>query len=107
MNQYPMLVYRVPGQHQCKGGTYKYASVNNDDELRNMIGIGWFPSLGEAINGRLVKEPTKLESIPNDDAPPSRQEIEAKLQELGIEYNPKLNNSQLLKKIDKALKGKD
>lgn len=47
---FPSLVYRCPGNHQCKGGTYSYKPVNDYEELAEAIKSGWHETLWDAIN---------------------------------------------------------
>lgn len=48
---FPTLVYRTPGTHQCAGGTYDCIGANTQDHLEALFGEGWFLSLPEAVAG--------------------------------------------------------
>ena len=46
---FPCLVYRCPGEHQCPGGTYGFKQVKTYEELGDSLKDGWFETLPEAI----------------------------------------------------------
>ena len=47
--KFPNMVYRCPGSHHCKGGSFDYASVRNEAELHQKLADGWFVTLPEAM----------------------------------------------------------
>lgn len=51
--QFPALVYKNNGPHQRAGGTYDHKSVEDEAEFDASLTDGWFPSLPEAIEGKL------------------------------------------------------
>ena len=51
MMKYPSFVYKCPGPHSCKGGSFDYKQVKNDEQLKDLLEKGWFPTLEIAING--------------------------------------------------------
>lgn len=51
--QFPALVYKNNGPHQRAGGTYDHKSVEDEAEFDASLTNGWFPSLPEAIEGKL------------------------------------------------------
>lgn len=53
--KFPTLVYKCPGAHARKGGTYDYTQVNNDAEMADKLVSGWFETLPEAIEGKPVE----------------------------------------------------
>lgn len=87
--EYPNFVYKVPGLHQCAGGTYSFKPVNGDDELNAAIADGWFMSIVDAQS--------KVEYI--SDAPPTREELEVKAAELGIKFDGRTTDKKLLSLI--------
>jgi hypothetical protein len=95
---FPRLVYKCPGQWQCHGGTYTSAAVENETELKASLAAGWFASLEEAING----ESASVEDS-DDDAPPTRAELEEKARELGIKFDGRTSDKKLLANISAAL----
>ena len=59
--KFPNLVYKCPGIHQCNGGTYEYLSVQNDEQLKAALILGWFSTLENAIEGVEPKVEPKVE----------------------------------------------
>lgn len=51
--QFPALVFKNSGPHQRAGGTYDHKSVEDEAEFDVALSDGWFPSLPEAIEGKL------------------------------------------------------
>lgn len=105
------IVYKTPGPHQRPGGTFDYKGTSNAEEHEEALKSGWFPSLAEAVAGKLdekkVEAPVdtgELETL-GDAAPPTRPELEQKAKELGISFNKKTTDEQLVKLIEKALGG--
>ncbi len=115
--QFPNLVYKTPGPHKCKGGSYGYRQVNNLAELQLAIDDGFYPTKELAINPPECfswadygcEQPLETapeapqDKTPEDDAPPTRDELEAKAKELGISFNGNTKDTTLMTKIDEAL----
>lgn len=95
--KYSDIVYRCPGPHQRKGGTFDCRGVNSAEDHEQARQDGWFDTLPEAIAGKAsLKELT-----PND--PPTRKELEQKATELNIKFDKKMSDEVLSKKIFDAL----
>ncbi len=102
--EYPALVYKDKGPHQRAGGTYDHKLVETDQEFDAALADGWFPTLPEAIEGKLVAQEGTLGLTNTDDQgqdqakdnePPTRAELEAKAVELGIKFGAKTTDKQL------------
>ncbi len=104
---FPTIVYKDGGPHQRPGGTYSYVGAQDNAAFDRLIGEGWFPSLTEALAGKVVAEPgSGRESKPEieeDNSPPTREEIEKKAKELGIKVHHKHTDQTLLGKIKEKL----
>lgn len=113
--KFPNLVYRCPGTHHCRGGTYDYHPVNDDAELSALIKDGWYPTLpfaqdpgGFDLNNWLKQE--GIISIDDTRTPDhslnalSRFDLIAKARELGISFNKKTKDETLKERIADALK---
>lgn len=96
--QFPTLVYKGKGSHSRAGGTYEYAAANCHEELEAKLNDGWFATLPEAIDDN---DNAELKS--DDNAPPTRKELEAKAKELGIKFAHKTNDTELSAAINLAL----
>lgn len=95
----PTLVYRCPGPHSRPGGTYAYLPVASEDALAKALAAGWFRSLPEAVAGK-HDEPEAAE-VPEDDAPPTRAELEQRAGELGIKVDGRWSDARLGAEIAK------
>lgn len=73
--KFPTLVYKTPGSHDYKGGTFEYKGVDTEAELVHFIADGWFLSLPEAIAG--YHDESKLENLTLEtpDAPPAIKRV--------------------------------
>lgn len=102
------ILYRGQGPHQRKGGGFSTLGVKSQEELDVALADGWFMTLPEAIDAHDNKAAPKAEVKPDpiqDNAAPTRAEIEAKCEELGIKVHHKHSDATLLAKIEQALKG--
>ena len=97
--EFPTLVYRCPGNHQRPGGTYSYRQVSDDAGLTSALAEGWFATLPEAIIGKSVATEEEVQ----DDAPPTREELEAKATELQIKFDGRTSDKALRDRIAAAL----
>lgn len=101
--EFPRLVFKDKGDQLRHGGTYSSLLVESEAEYRIALDNGWFGGLIEATNA--VNKPAAGLVLPSDNAPPSREEMEAKAKELGIAFHPSIGDNNLLKKINDSLKG--
>ena len=92
--EFPTLVYKDGGPHQRPGGTYDYRSVIDEAGMAAALADGWHTSLSEAVHP--VHEA-------DDNAPPTREELEAKATELGIKFDGRTSDKSLAAKIQSAL----
>lgn len=114
---FPRFVFKNGGPEQRAGGTYSHKLVNDQEEMDAALAEEWSATLPEAIEGRQpipeahpvvlvhTEEIAPLETIPEDDAPPTRAELEAKCTELGLKFDRRMSDKTLSKLIDKALEG--
>lgn len=104
----PTLVYRSPGSHFAHAGaTYDYAPAVGAQELEAKLAAGWHPTLEAAVAAG--KKPTVKTSpipgekaIPDDNAPPTRAELEAKANEMGLQFDGRISDSKLRKLVESA-----
>jgi len=89
-DQFPTIVYKGKGPYSRAGGTYDYASANDQDELDAKLNEGWFATLPVAIDANDNPQPVSA-----DDAPPTRSELEAKAAELGIKFDGRTTDKKL------------
>lgn len=118
--EYPALVYRCPGaQFGPNGTTYDAIGVEDDAQLCAALAQGWSKSLVEAVAIYLgAPDESVADSVPDVDAaeaeeksagdeiaPPTREELEQKANELGIKFDGRTTDRKLLEKIEEALRG--
>lgn len=100
--KFPVLVYKTPGRFRFRNGkTYRYASMTCQEELDSYLGDGWHLSKEDAILGKKVEAPI-IEPV-DDNAPPTREEMQAKATELGLKFDGRTSDRKLLKMIADAL----
>lgn len=103
MLSFPTILYKVPGPHSGPGFTYAYAGASDQKTYDALKAQGWHDSLPEAVSPPAV-EPTAPEvASPADDAPPTRAELEAKANELGVKFDGRTSDALLLTRINAAL----
>lgn len=84
-----------------------YKLTHNESEYNESLKSGWFGYYDEAMAQREeVKSEGRNELKEEDNATPTREEIEAKCTELGIAFDGRMKDATLLKKIEEALYGK-
>jgi len=114
MTEFPALVYKATGKHVRPNGTYDFTGVSNAEDLAQKLSEGWFESLDAAVEALKpktfaeipVSEAAKPVSEPvlDDNAPPTRQELEAKATELGIKFDGRYSDKRIASLIEEALK---
>ncbi len=87
---FPRLVYR---------SATEYMLVQSQDAHASALAAGWFASVPECAAGTSAEQP----SAEDDTAPPTREELEAKATELGIEVDGRWGLARLLREIDAAI----
>ena len=99
--KYPTIVYKLGGTHRApKGKTYAYQACESLDQFNDLKAKGWCATLAEAMGDK----PAEPQEPPQDNEPPTRAEIEAQCDELGIKHDGRNSDETLLAKIAEALK---
>lgn len=97
----PTMLYKHPGAHEIHGDKFDYVVVD-DHEVDQAKKDGWSLTTTEAK--AKTKAPAKsAEAVADDNAPPTREELEAKATELGIKFDGRTSDSKLGGLIAKAL----
>ena len=109
MSEFPTIVYRVPGPNAGPGHTWASLGVADQEAMSKAIADGWHPTLPAAVEAWRsppVRAIPPLTPEPVDDnAPPTRAEMEQKARELGIKFDGRTGDKTLLRKIEEALNG--
>ena len=113
-------LYKVPGKIRLKSGTsYSVLEVFDKRSLANSLDRGWHPTLEAAVaasKGITPKEAPQaaaiveaeapvVDTVPEDNAPPTRAELEEKARELGVKFDGRTGDKLLLRRINEALEG--
>jgi hypothetical protein len=102
------MMYRCPGElrHITRGFLYDQRQHADADKAK---AEGWFDSLEEAAG--LVPPAPESMALPfvpvDDDAPPTRAEMIAQAEKLGIDVDKRWGDKRLMAEIDKATEAKD
>lgn len=97
--QFPTMLYRCPGLHQCPGGTFSTIGAADQTAFDQHVAAGWHPTMPEAM---APKKPVVV--VASDNAPPTRAELETKAKELGIAFDGRTGDKTIAGKIADALK---
>lgn len=102
MTDFPTILYRTPGPHKKpRGVTYAYKGAADQEEFDSLIAKGWFPSYEDAVAGKL--SPKVIEEQIDEVSGPTREELEAKADELGLSYDGRTSDKKLAERITEAL----
>lgn len=107
MSDFPRMVYKAGGPHEIHGAKFDYLIAEDDEELTGMLADGWHLSTNEATDAAkaAVRPQTQNPEPADDNAPPTRAELEQKATELGIEFSPRIGDAKLAERIAEKLKG--
>lgn len=88
------MLYKCPGPHEIHGGHFDYTIVDADEEgaIDAAKADGWFETTDEA---KAAADEAKAKREAELNAPPTRAELEAKANELGIKFNDKTSDKKL------------
>lgn len=102
----PTMVYKKGKKLKVDGEYFDYkiveaelpedAAEDAESELDVALSDGWFKTPAEALEG-----------IPDDEEAPTREELEAKATELGIEFAANTRDKTLAKKIAEVLEAQE
>ena len=104
------MLYLMPGPHQLNDGHYDYVIVDAD-EVEAKLDEGWYRTTAEAKAAHEAKlkeqaapvAPVPAEPISGDGMPPTRPELEAKANELGIQFHHNTGDKKLGEMIEAKL----
>jgi len=106
MTEFPALVYKAAGKYVRPNGTYDFTGVVDAEDLAKKLADGWYPSIEAAVEAKKPQqkpvEPVSEPSV-DDNAPPTRQELETKAAELGIKFDGRYSDKRIGQLIEEAL----
>ena len=82
------MLYKYPGKHKIHGDMFDYIVTEDIDAA---LKDGWSLTTPEAKNGKV------------DNSPPTRKEVKAKADELGIKYPKNISTKKLQKIVEDKL----
>ncbi len=96
--EFPRSLFKSPGDQWVGGGSFAIEHVEDLAQYHAAKKAGWFDSVGEALeawkSGKVAE--------PEDNAPPTRAEMEQRAKELGIKFDGRTTDAALLRKISEA-----
>lgn len=109
-NDFPRMVYQTGGTEEIHGGKFATHIVNDQDELDAALADGWHLTTCEAKaatekpadDGGAAGTDAAADDK-DDNAPPTRAELEQKAAELGVEFSPRIGDAKLAERIELAL----
>lgn len=105
-NDFPRMIYQAGGTEEIHGGHFATLIVDDQDALDAALAEGWSLTTDEARAPKAEAAPQTSPPPADDNAPPTRAELEAKATELGIEFSPRIGDAKLAERIDAALAAK-
>ena len=106
MTEFPALVYKSTGKYVRPNGTYDFTGVIDAEDLAKKLADGWHLSIEAAVEAKKPQQkPVEPLSGPvlDDNAPPTRQELETKATELGIKFDGRYSDKRIEQLIEEAL----
>jgi hypothetical protein len=95
----PTMLYKAPGPHQIHGGHFDHIVVD-DDQIEATLAAGWHLTTTEA---KAAHEAALQDAA--DSAPPTREELKRKADELNLQYPSNVPTEKLSAMVEAALKG--
>ena len=80
------MLYKHPGKHKIHGDSFDYVVVDAEG-VEAKLAEGWSRTTSEAL----------------ESSPPTREELELKASELGIEFDGRTSDKKLLERITDEL----
>lgn len=108
MTDFPTMVYRSPGLYRATGGyTFDYKGIDDAEALDAALNAGWRLTVPEAVAGvkaqSVIQEVIEAQEAIDDVSPATRDELEQKAKELGIDFNARTSDTVLAQRIAGAI----
>lgn len=107
MPDLPRMLYKADGEHEIHGGFFDYIIVDTAEELDSATALGWSVSPAEATEHKEQAKMIAAVPVPPMvpmDAQPTRDELERKATELGIQFDGRTTDAKLAGKIAALVK---
>lgn len=95
----PTMLYKFPGPHEIHGSNFDHTIVDEED-IENAMADGWHLTTTAA---KAAHDAAKDAAKEDEEKPPTRDELEQKAHELGIEFSHNIGDAKLAERIAAAL----
>ncbi len=93
---FPKMLYKFPGTEAIHGGNFATLIINDQEAEEAAVADGWSLSTDEA-------KAAAAKPSDDDNAPATREELEAKAKELGVSFSANIGDKKLAERIEEAL----
>lgn len=97
-DEFPKMLFKAGGPEELHGGNFHTFIAQDEQDEAAALADGWHLTTPEA-----VAAVSKSAAPVDDEAPPTRAELEAKATELGIKFDGRTTDAKLGEKIAAAL----
>lgn len=97
-DEFPKMLFKAGGSEELHGGNFHTFIAQDEQDEAAALADGWHLTTPEA-----VAAVSKSAATEDDEAPPTRAELEAKATELGIKFDGRTTDAKLGEKIAAAL----
>lgn len=97
--EFPRSLFKSPGDQWVGGGSFAIEHVEDMAQYHAAKKAGWFDSVPEAL---AAWKASLAAPAVEDDAPPTRAEMEEMARSLGIKFDGRTTDAALLRRIEAA-----
>ena len=98
-DQFPKMLFKAGGSEELHGGNFHTFIAQDEQDEAAALADGWHLTTPEAVAAVSKSAAPEVD----DEAPPTRAELEAKATELGIKFDGRTTDAKLGEKIAAAL----
>lgn len=107
MNNFPDMVYKVPGLHRGpNGSTFDYLGVDDAAAMEAAFAAGWHPTIEDAMGVKKAKaviaEVVEAQDAISDIDGVTREQLETQAKALGVSFNARTKDEVLAARIAAA-----
>lgn len=95
--EFPRSLFKSPGDQWVGGGSFAIEHVEDMAQYHAAKKAGWFDSVPEAL---AAWKASLAAPAVEDDAPPTRAEMEEMARSLGIKFDGRTTDAALLRRIE-------
>lgn len=106
-NEYPKMLYRFGGEVEIDGDKFTTLIVDDSEAADAALADKWFETASQskqaAADEKAAADAALAQQVVNDEAPPTRDELERKARELEIKFDGRTGDKKLAHMIAAAL----